>query len=99
MIHPLRHSWLIHGDIVTKRGRKQITEFRREEQCEYCPRERLTVVDAVRWETVRRWYRGKNVAMDERTPRDFDFVTSILDGTPNDELRQQILAERNRRHA
>lgn len=95
MIHPLRHSWLIHGDYVTKRGRKGITEFRREEHCTFCKRERITVIDAVRWEMVRRWYRGKNTPMDERTPRDFDFATWVLNGTPNDELRQQIINQRN----
>lgn len=92
-LHPLRHKWLFRGDEVTMRDAKEITEFRRDEQCEYCARERHTRMDAILWEVISRRYTGENVPLEERAPSGSELAAEIAETTNLPELRTQIRAQ------
>lgn len=55
--HPFFHEWYLHGDFVDQRKGQRIITVRREERCQHCPTERITVINCTQWMIVRRWYK------------------------------------------
>jgi len=88
VLHPPNHIWAMHGDVITKRDRKRPVEIRREERCDYCPRERYWLIDVVRWVPASgKMYRGQNVPMDERVSSETALEQEIRATTDLEELK------------
>lgn len=94
ILHPVRHEWIVQGDVVTMRehleGEDWITEIERHERCDYCPRERISVIEVWSWQVLRRRYRGENVPPEERSMPRSELASEVEATTPNAELKAQI---------
>lgn len=55
--HPFFHEWYLHGDFVDQKKGTRIITVQREERCQHCPTQRITIINCVRWEVVRRRYK------------------------------------------
>lgn len=95
-LHPMRHEWLLRGDHVTEKRGKRILEFVREEVCNFCPRERISKIDADVWKVLSRRYKGENVPLEEREQDSSVLADEIAASTNLPELRDQINARAKR---